>query len=72
MYDEFVTQELEASDKAQHEGSKIQFAQVFPQFMEHAFRVAGSGSGDNGGSAEESKSQLTPTNNSSNSIALQR
>ena len=69
MYDEFVTQELEASDKAQHEGSKIQFAQVFPQFMEHAFRIAGTGSGDNG---EESKSQMTPTNNSSNSIALQR
>ena len=34
-YQEFITREL-AAEKVL-EGSKIQFAQVFPSFMEHCF-----------------------------------
>ena len=38
MYKGFIDQEL-AADKAQ-EGSKIQFVQVFPSFIEHCMKIA--------------------------------
>ena len=48
LYKDFVDQEL-AADKTQ-EGSKIQFAQVYPSFMENAFKSTQT--------LEESKSNL--------------
>ena len=38
FYSAFVSDELSA-DKSL-EGSKVQFAQVYPSFMEHAFKVS--------------------------------